>query len=207
MYFCKRLRLAIIVPIAKPGKNYADPHNYRPISLTSGFCKLYEKLVNNRLVEYLEDNKPLTNIQFGFRKNLSTIDHLVRFDTYVRKGRASERSVVAVMFDFEKAYDLAWRYGILRDLYEVGLRGRLPMFVDKFLERRYFRVRVSTEMSAIKKQRIGVPQGSTLSVTLFAVKINSLAQVIPVDVFASLFVDDLLIAYTRDRLEGIERKL
>ena len=142
-----------------------------------------------------------------FQEESVNSNHLVRFDTYVRKGMASERSVVAVMFDLEKAYDLAWRYGILRDLYEMGLRGRLPMVMEKFLERRYFRARVSTEMSAVKKQGIGVPQGSTLSVTRFAVNINSLVLVIIEDVLASLFVDDLLIAYTGDRLEAIERKL
>ena len=56
-------------------------------------------------------------------------------------------------------------------------------------------------------QRIRVPQGSKLSVTLFAVKINSLATVIPREVFSLLFVDDLLIAYSDDTVKGMEMKL
>ena len=67
-----------MVPIQKPGKDLIDPQNYRPISLTSCVCKLYEKMVNKRLVEYLERNKLLAEIQCEFRRNRSTLDHLVR---------------------------------------------------------------------------------------------------------------------------------
>ena len=99
-----------MVPIPKPGKDLTDPQNYRPISLTRCVCKLYEKMVNKRLVEYLEKNKLLAEIQCGFRRNRSTLDHLVRLDTYIRKGFAQKKEVVDVFFDLEKAYDLTWRY-------------------------------------------------------------------------------------------------
>ena len=62
-------------------------------------------------------------------------------------------------------------------------------------------------MSSTKYQLTGVPQGSTLSVTLFAMEINALANVIPSDVFSSLFVDDVLIAYSGHNPDVIERKL
>jgi len=40
--------------------------------------------------------------------------------------------MVAVYFDLEKAYDTTWKYGIMRDLHEAGLRGRLPFFISNF---------------------------------------------------------------------------
>ena len=43
-------RVAIVIPIAKPGKEPSDVNSYRPISLTSCLCKLFEKMVNYRLV-------------------------------------------------------------------------------------------------------------------------------------------------------------
>ena len=50
---------------------------------------------------------------------------------------------MAVMFDLQKAYDKAWRYGIVRDLQQLGLRGRLPMFIQEFLKDRTFKVTVN----------------------------------------------------------------
>ena len=133
-------------------------------------------------------------------------DHLVRLDKYIGKGMAANRWVTAIMFNLEKTYDLAWRYWILYDLYEMGLRGRLPEFVKTFMNDRYFQFRISDQLLSKQKQRIRFPQGSTLSVILIAVKINSLATVIPREIFSSLFVDDL-IAYSDDTVKDMEMKL
>ena len=50
---------SIIIPFPKPGKNATDPKNYRPIALSSCICKIFEKMVNNRLVHLLETNHNL----------------------------------------------------------------------------------------------------------------------------------------------------
>ena len=71
-------KIAIVIPVKKPNK---DPHqttSYRPIALTSCVCKLMEKMINSRLVWHLETNKLLSPFQFGFRKNRSTLDPLLR---------------------------------------------------------------------------------------------------------------------------------
>ena len=75
---------ATVIPIPKPGKDHSDPNNYRPISLPSCVCKTLERMINDRLVWYLENNKILTDIQCGFRKRKSTLDHLVRLETFIR---------------------------------------------------------------------------------------------------------------------------
>ena len=86
---------AIVIPIAKPNKDHSDPINYRPIALTSCVCKIFEKMVNGRLVQYLENNKLLTNIQCGFRANRSTLDHLIRLDTFIKQSMADGKLRVA----------------------------------------------------------------------------------------------------------------
>ena len=97
-------------------------------------------------------------MQTGFRKRRGTIDHLIRLETFIRK-----QHLTAVFFDLEKAYDTTWKYGILRDLHNLGLRGRLPMFIKNFLFERTFRVRVGSTLSNSQHQEEGVPQGSILS--------------------------------------------
>ena len=72
----------IVIPIPKPGKDPTNPINYRLIALTSCICKTMERMINRRLVWYLESHKLLTNVQCGFRSKRSTVDHLVRFETF-----------------------------------------------------------------------------------------------------------------------------
>ena len=61
-------REALIIPVPKPNKDSSDPENIRPIALTCCICKTMERMINTRLVSYLEKHKILTKYQCGFRK-------------------------------------------------------------------------------------------------------------------------------------------
>ena len=67
-------------------------------------------------------------------RSTSTADQLVRLESCVREAFVHKQHVVAVFFDLEKAYDTTWRHGIMKHLYDAGLRGRLPLFVQGFLQ-------------------------------------------------------------------------
>jgi len=58
-----------------------------------------------------------------------------------------------------------------------GSAGKLPIFIEGFLENRNFQVRVGSCLSLFYDQEMGVPQGS-LSVALFGLKINSIVKTI-----------------------------
>jgi len=55
----------------------------RPISIISIFAKVLEKIVNSRLIIFLEENKLLSKNQFGFRKDLGTIDALYNVSKFI----------------------------------------------------------------------------------------------------------------------------
>lgn len=201
-------RSATIIPIPKPGKDLSNASNYRPISLTSCLCKLMEKMVNKRLMWFLEYYNKLSNLQCGFRKNRSTIDHLVRLESFIREAFVKGEHMVAVFFDLEKAFDTTWKFGILKDLHELGLRGNLPLFIQQFLAHRSFQVRVGQTMSDPLSQEEGVPQGSILSPILFEIKINSIVETLSQNIDGSLYVDDFAICYrSKSKMDVIERRL
>jgi len=76
--FSLRWRTSTVIPVPKPAKDASDRNNYRPIALISCFCKVMERMINNRLVWFLEKNKLITPLQCGFRKQRTTTNHLVR---------------------------------------------------------------------------------------------------------------------------------
>ena len=53
------------------------------------------------------------------------------FDTLLPK-----RNMLCIYFDMEKAYDTTWKYGILENLFEMELKGKLPNFISDFLSGR-----------------------------------------------------------------------
>ena len=141
-----------------------------PLLLPAVFAKVMERMVNNKLVWYLERNKLITPIQSGFCKGRSTTDQLVRLESFIREAFVHRQHFTAIFFDLEKAYDTTWKLGILKDLHDAGLRGSLPLFIAGFLADRKFQVRVGGSYSKPCNQEMGVPQGSILSVTLFCSK-------------------------------------
>ena len=203
----KSWKEATIIPIPKPGKDNTNPNNYRPIALTSCICKTLERMINERLVWYLEKNNIITEFQSGFRHQRSTNDLLVRLETFIREAFIKKEHLIAVFFDLEKAYDTTWKYGIMNDLQEIGLKGRLPIFVQNFLSNKEFKVHVGSTLSEAHNQEQGVPQGSILSVTLFSLKINNIVKCLNPGVDCSLYVDDFLICYRSKNMNTIERQL
>ena len=148
---------AIVIPIPKPGKGSTNSANYHPKALTSCICKTMERMVNDRLVWFLEKNEFIATIQSGFHKQRGTLDYLVRFEIFIREAFIKKENVVSVFFDLESAYDTTWKYGIMNDLHDFGIRGRLAYFISAFLTERQFRVRVGNTFSNAHKQEMGVP--------------------------------------------------
>lgn len=199
--------IAIIIAILKPAKNHKILNNYRPISLIDVPCKLLEKIINNRLIWVLETQGFIAPDQSGFRKNRSTSDHLVRLETDLRAALNQRLHTIAIFFDLQKAYDTAWRYGVLRALYDFGIRGSLPIYLSNFLSNRSLKVRVSSAYSRTVPVLEGIPQGSVLSCTCFLIAINSITANIPRSVRSLLYVDDLTIYASGSTTNTIERQL
>ncbi|MCU7801012.1 MAG: hypothetical protein KZQ70_12955 [gamma proteobacterium symbiont of Lucinoma myriamae] len=73
----------IIVPVPKKG-NRSNVNNYRGITLTSIFSKNYSHILDDRLRNWCEGNNLMSDCQFGFRAQKSTVD-CVYFDCYCKE--------------------------------------------------------------------------------------------------------------------------
>jgi len=200
-------RRAVILAFPKPNKPPTSPSSYRPIALTSCVGKLMEKIVNTRLMSHLEANDCLSPHQYGFRKMRAAPDALIRLSTDIMQALSRREHLVCVFFDMKKAYDTTWRYGILKRLHEIGIRGHMAFYIKNFLSDRKFQTRVGAISSEWHTQEEGVPQGSVLSCCLFALAIDGITTCLPHGVKCSLYVDDFMIYTTAARLQSAERRL
>ena len=85
--------------------------------------KVFEKLVNNRIVDHLEKCGLFSGFQYSFRSSQSTAPLLTVVSN--RTARALSRSGAnqAVAFDISKAFDRVWHAGLLQKRRSYGISG------------------------------------------------------------------------------------
>ena len=79
-----------------------DIQNYRPISLLPSPSKIFERVIQNRLVSFLEQNSFIIPVHFGFRYNHSTI-HDIAAESYQNNG--DKRFSSLILLDIKKGFD------------------------------------------------------------------------------------------------------
>ena len=92
----------------------------------------------------------------------------------VRKARANSEQVVSIFFYMKKEYDLKWRDGILKNIHEAGIEGKVFIFILNFLKPRSFKIKVNEFQSDTEVSTEGIPQGSVDSHKFFILKINKI---------------------------------
>lgn len=169
-------KIATIIPIPKPNKPKKDPSSYRPISLTSTFTKLMQKMIKSRLVYVLESKGLFSKSQSGCRNFHSCDDNLVRLESDIRKAQHTNKYVIAVFLDLSNAFDKMWNIGLLGYLHQIGIRGKMFYWIKDFLTGRKISVKCNGERSEIVETINGCPQGSVLSPVLFSLLMNTLSD-------------------------------
>ena len=198
---------SVVIPIKKPGMDPTLPDSYRPIALTSQMGKVMERMVNDRLVYYLETKGMINVYQSGFRRGRSTMDPMVCLEHDIRKAQVNKETVVAVFFDIVKAYDTVWKQGLLIKLKQLGIRGRVYCWVKDFLSERKIAVRIHGALSTQYEVENGIPQGSIISPLLFSIAINDIFKDVDSSVEVALFADDRAVWKRGRNVEFIVSKM
>ena len=86
------LKIAKTIPVYKKGSRLTIS-NYRPISLLSNLNKIFEKVIFNRVYDFLEDSDLLYKYQFGFRKKHSTNHALISITEQIREALDSNKKL------------------------------------------------------------------------------------------------------------------
>jgi len=130
------LKCAQVIPIHKGSqKNHCT--NYRPISLLSPFNKNFEQLIYTRLYSYVEQNKMLSDSQYGFRSGLSTSMAISDIHENLLKNREEKYNTCPIFCDLSKVFDTV-DHSILLHKREhfYGIRGIPLKLLTNYLQDR-----------------------------------------------------------------------
>ena len=90
-----------IKPIFKNKGDPKLPENYRPITLSSCFGKLFTQILNTRLQIYAENNNVINDSQAGFRKGYSTTDNLFILRSLIDILHSQKKKTVFLLYRLE----------------------------------------------------------------------------------------------------------
>ena len=201
--------------IHKKGDKH-DPNNYRGISITSNLGKLFNKIIHERLFEFIDSNKLISKNQIGFKPKARTADHIFSLKSMIDHYKSKKKKVFSAFIDLRKAFDTVWREG----LYYILLNHRIPFKLFNIIYSMYqntrCRIKFPNGLSQYFPSTCGVKQGDVLSPTLFNLFINGLIDDLnngstdplligDVKVTSLMYADDIILL--SESQEGLQKAL
>ena len=200
--FPRSLKSGIITPIFKKKGDKNDPSSYRPITKLSYLSKIFEKVIYSRLINHFLVNNIISPSQFGFQKNVSTLDAIVHFTEFIYNALNDKKSCINILVDYSRAFDTVNHPILLRKLERYGIHGNSLSLIASYLRDRSQSVCINGKISNSILTNISVPQGSVVGPLLYLAYTMEIPQIS--NYFTTtMFADDTNFSIAGDELDQL----
>ena len=197
---------AHVTPIYKHSGTRLNTENYRPSSLTSIVCKIFESILKNEIMIHLLSNKLINSSQHGFLLRRSCQSVLLEIISDWTSALNNKDNIDCIFIDFKKAFDSISHSKLLHKLNSYGLPLLVTKWIKSFLTGRTQQVKIgnSDTLSSSLPCTSGIPQGSVLGPILFILFINDLTNACKFSKLM-LYADDVTLYVTVNNIIDANR--
>jgi len=168
--------IGVVTPVPKPKGDPLIMDNYRGITVGSAISKIFAQVLMARIDNWAESNGMRAPTQFGFRKDMGTVDAVFMLRHLVDKAQCGGKPLYAAFIDFKKAYDSVPRDLLWRCLQKIGIHGEILDILQQMYNNVRLQVKVDNCYGTEFGSHMGVKQGDPLSPLLFGLYIDRFAQ-------------------------------
>ena len=205
----------IVVPLHKKNDKM-DVNNYRGIIISNCVGKLFLRIINKRINDFMSKHDKWSKNQCGFKKDHRTEDNLFLLKTIHDKYVKRQNKKIYVAFvDFSKFFDKINRHVMLYKLLKYGITGNIYRLIKSIYSNTAYCIKIGDRVSPIFSASNGLKQGCCLSPILSNIFQNDLHNIFdnkcdPVSVGSAVFnsiswADDLVLMSTSK--EGLQQCL
>ena len=177
----------------KKNADPSDPRNYRPISLIECLCKVFERIITNRLIYFGEFHNLFNEFQFGFRRGRSTQQIITMVAATLQENTKQGKVSLIGTRDISKAFDTVWHPGLMFKLHKFTDESVLISgLIHYYLTNRKVTIHHNNTTGTPFTPKAGVPQGSVIGPILFNIYVNDIPSPKYYDTIRPQFADDVV---------------
>ena len=166
---------------------------FRPIAMSNVFLKILERVINDRLMWWLESKNRIPRNFFRFRCNKSCYDCLSILRTDIRLAQSRNCYLGVLSLDLQDGYDNVNAEKLCRILQRLGLPPHIIKFIFSMMSNRNLYGLYSKFIIGCRNTNKGLPQGSILSPLLFNIYISEINNHTTNDCRIISCADDILV--------------
>lgn len=190
--------------LVRPLPKCSNPENvkdFRPISILPVLSKVFEKVVYNQTVQFIDSDK----YQSGFKAKHGTNTALLKITEDIRKASDNNNVTILALLDFSKAFDSINHDILIAKLKSLNFSPSATAWFQSYLSDRKQCVVNEGVSSSLIAVNNGVPQGSVLGPLLFSIYLIDAPKVLQYCMY-HLYADDFQI-YIHSTIKNLKSSI